>query len=488
MLRTIRGAGLAILMSVLMVATGIQAQESTIGLLVYDEEQAANGYTLYTARRSGDVFLIDMQGNVVNHWQTGASQGRDAFLLENGNIMRTLPLDGRDTFFDEARTGFGGTGRVAEIDWNDEIVWEWQSEDPRYWVHHGIDIMPNGNVLVIAFDYYTVEEAIERGLNPEVTDEITLTWEYWPDSILEISRETGEVVWAWNAWDHLIQDFDPSKENYGDPAANPGRIDINYNRPTPRDPEGRNAGDWIHANTVAYNPELDQVMLSAREFDELWVIDHSISTEEAAGPAGDLLYRWGNPAAYGAEGERRLFRQHDTQWIAEGLPGAGNILVYNNRVPLAAEERSEDYPEQTEQSTVIEFAPPDEDGVYPELEAGEAYGPEALVWEYESEPPQEFFSGIVSGTQRLSNGNTLIIEGTSGNMFEVTRDGEVVWQFVNPVTPSGLLPQGAVDLPDRPNENSNMVFRARRYMPDHPGLVGRDLTPIGTMAEVMGSE
>ena len=97
--------------------------------------------------------------------------------------------------------------------------------------------------------------------------------------------------------------------------------------------------DWTHFNSVDYNPELDQIVVSPREFGELWVIDRSTTIEEAAGrtggnsgKGGSLLYRWGNPAAYksGSRADQKLFYQHDPKWIPPGLPGAGNILVFNN--------------------------------------------------------------------------------------------------------------------------------------------------------------
>src|SRR5690606_15913622 len=92
-------------------------------------------------------------------------------------------------------------------------------------------------------------------------------------------------------------------------------------------------------NAIDYNPQLDQIMISTREFSELWIIDHSTTTAEAAGhtggrsgKGGDILYRYGNPAAYnrGTRADQKFFYQHDAQWIEPGLPGAGNILVFNN--------------------------------------------------------------------------------------------------------------------------------------------------------------
>ena len=149
--------------------------------------------------------------------------------------------------------------------------------------------------------------------------------------------EGGEIVWQWHLWDHLVQDIDPSKANYGSVSGNPHLVDINYY--LTGDGMGGVPADWTHFNSVQYNPELDQIVVSPREFGELWVIDRSTTTAEAAGRTGgragrggSLLYRWGNPAAYksGTAADQRLFYQHDPQWIRPGLPGAGNMLVFNN--------------------------------------------------------------------------------------------------------------------------------------------------------------
>ena len=117
--------------------------------------------------------------------------------------------------------------------------------------------------------------------------------ELWAEAILEWNPMIDEVVWEWHIWNHLIQDYDESKANYGTVAEHPELIDINYDR---------NDGhpDWLHMNAIDYNPILDQIVMSVPYFDELWVIDHSTSKEEAAshtggksGKGGDLLYRWG---------------------------------------------------------------------------------------------------------------------------------------------------------------------------------------------------
>src|SRR5678815_4211721 len=144
--------------------------------------------------------------------------------------------------------------------------------------------------------------------------------------------------------------------------------------------------------------------------DEMYVIDHSTTTAEAAGHTGgnsgrggDLLYRWGNPVAYGAgtEADQQLFGQHDAQWIPAGSPGAGNILIFNNGLDRPAGQFS----------TIEEITPPvDAQGNYA-LTPGSAYGPALPSWNYTAAIPTSFSSDHISGTQRLPNGNTLICDG-----------------------------------------------------------------------------
>ena len=279
-------------------------------------------------------------------------------------------------------------------------------------------------------------------------------------------RRGGEIVWEWHTIDHLIQDYDQTKANFGIVADHPERIDANY-QPGPAN------SDWFHINGLDYNEEFDQIVVSVPTFDEIWVIDHSTTTEQASGSTGgrygkggDILYRWGNPLAYGvgARGDQRLFFQHNPTWVPTGFPGAGNILIYNN---------GQGRPDGN-YSSVVEITPPaNGDGSY-NLSTGNAYEPSAATWEYIAPNPEDFYSSNISGAQRLSNGNTLVCEGSSGHFFEVNAAGDLVWEYVNPVTSQGILEQGQTP---GTGQNGNTVFRTQRYAPDYPGFTGRDLPP-----------
>ena len=324
---------------------------------------------------------------------------------------------------------------------------------------------------MLSRQYKTAKEAAAAGANPDFIGSDSLTVPH----IVE-AKITGpancETVWEWSAWDHLIQDFDTSKANYGKVAEHPELIDLNF-RLSEVVPS-----DWIHSNGLDYNPELDQIILSPRHFSEVWIIDHSTTTTEAAGHSGgkggkggDLLYRWGNPRAYraGTPDDQQLFWQHNIQWIAPGLPGAGNILIFNNGAEFSDFRRG--------YSSVDEIAPPVDVANY-RLDPGVAYAPAEPVWTYTAATPSDFFAPYISGTQRLPNGNTLICDGVHGTLFEVTPAGKTVWKYINPMNNDGILRQGeSAPAPSNAEEQVNQVYRAYRYAPDYPGLQGLDLTP-----------
>ena len=410
-----------------------------------------------------NVHLMDNDGRVIHTWTIEQTAGvLEAHLLENGNlIVVARPRNEADATLIPVSNFF--TGSIREYTWDNEFVWEVEFIGAETHQHHAIDIMPNGNILAILWDYHSLDEALAMGLDPELIDIELKDHPYLlPDRIIEIDCSTGEWVWQWDAWDHLVQDRDPDLPNYGAVDDHPRRVDINYHDWFSRGGSPRTnelgGGDWMHSNSVHYNPALDQVVLSVLRFDEFWIIDRGASTEETAGPAGDLLYRWGNPFAYqqgDPTADRQLFFQHDVQWIEAGLPGEGNILLFNNRHNEGTGKKR--------YSSVMELKLPlRADGSYDwEREA-------EVVWSYAADG---FYSATRSGVQRLPNGNTLITEARDGRLIEVRSDGEVVWEFVNPIGRDGLIEQGD------PTERRNPLFRVRKYPADYPAFEGRDMTP-----------
>jgi hypothetical protein len=439
--------------------------QQTVGLYL-NESGAFNGYTLFSPVGYTHIYLIDMQGRLVHEWTTDYRPGLSVYLLEDGTILRPGHLNDNPHF----PTG-GAGGRVQRLDWDGTVIWDFLYSNNEHMQHHDVELLPNGNVLMVAWESKTRAQARAAGRNPDLLRKDTL----YHTTIAEVKPTgpaTGDIVWKWSVWDHLIQDYDPSKDNYGVVGDHPELLDINYveNEMQPR-------ADWNHANSVDYNADLDQIIISVRNMSEIWVIDHSTTTREAAGHAGgrygkggDFLYRWGNPEVYraGDSTDQTLFVQHDAHWIEPGLPGAGNILVFNNGLKRLA---------PMAYSSVDEIAPPVESSGNYFLSPGPAYGPDTLEWIYTAPDKRFFYSHKISGAQRLPDNNTLICFGTKGRFFEVAPSGSIVWDYVNPVTKDGPLNQGDPVIGEY--ENLNTVFRCTRYAPDYPGLKGKDLTPQG---------
>lgn len=430
---------------------GTASTEQTTGLFI-NEAAAYDGYTLFAPMMSTTTYLMDMDGDFVYTWDSAYQPGLAAYLLEDGILLRA------GTTQNSLFTAGGSGGIVEMIDKDSNVVWSYTLSDSLNCLHHDIEYLPNGNVLMIAWEMKTQSEALAMGRDSDLLSE----GELWPDMIIEVDPDTDDIVWEWHAWDHLIQDHDDTiTETYGDVSAHPELIDLNYTNT----PSGN--ADWLHINSVEYIEEFDQVLLSVHNFSEIWVIDHSTTTAEAAahsggnyGKGGDLLYRWGNPIAYGAgtTNDQKLFAQHDATW----LPDDNHILIFNNGM----KRPDGDY------SSVEEIAPPvDGSGNYTDPSAGSAYDPSSAYWTYtDPAEPTDFFSSNISGALRLPNGNTLICEGATGTFFEIDTSDQTVWKYVNPVTSSGIL--GTTDpIPvDNQGNQTNQVFKIKRYAPDYPGL------------------
>ena len=455
-----------------------RSENWTVGLIQCNNN-LSSGYTLFSPMSTTTSYLIDHDGREVHNWVSpgGHRPGMSAYLLEDGSLLRASNI---------AQTavgnfsGGGTAGKVERISWEGDLLWSFEYSSTEYISHHDIEPMPNGNILMIAWEAKTEEEGREAGRNPAIaSDAPGGSNGVWPDKIVEIQPNGttgGDVVWAWHAWDHLVQDYDPTKDNFGVVAEHPELLDINF-----VDAAGAQAGkaDWMHCNGIDYNPLLDQIALSCKNMNEIYIIDHSTTTEEAAGhtggtygKGGDFLYRWGNPEAYdaGFSQDKRLFAQHDVQWIEQDRPGAGSLIVFNNGV-----YRTGSY------SSVDVITPVIIDGEY-QLDENNRYLPNTTSWSWNQ--GEDMYAGFVSGAERLANGNTLITHGTHGTLYEVTLEGEIVWTYISPVTKDGIIEQGE-PLPDgnQMNSKANTIFKVRKYSADHPGFTGRTLTP-GAYIEV----
>ncbi|MEZ5472718.1 MAG: aryl-sulfate sulfotransferase [Marinicella sp.] len=411
----------------------------TVGLLKH-QAGADLGYTMIS--RNGIAYLLDTAGQILHTWEHGTNSKHPGYLQDNGDWIAV-------------------SRGVKRYDWDGNLIWEYINPE----AHHDIAVKPNGNILLLVWGAKTNAEAIAAGRDPN-----QLMNDLKPMMIYEINP-LGQLVWEWHVWDHLIQDFDNTKDNFGVVEDHPELVDINYMRNT--------GDDWLHGNAIDYNPELEQILVSPRFVNELWIIDQSTTTVEAAshsggnaGKGGDLLYRWGNPEAYGAVGPQLNFGGHDAQWIKPGLTGEGNIIFFNNG--------GNDYGRDGNYSSIDEFTPPLNGFNYDWLPQG-IYGPLDLVWTYTEIPKEDFYSSFISGAQRLSNGNTLIDEGDKGLVFEVSSEHEIISIYQNPIDNSGILYQGD-QVPAAP---ATSLFRVSRYPKNHPAFIGRNLEPIASIEQYL---
>ena len=363
------------------------------------------GYTLFSKNGSTSTTLLDENSSTAWSWSHNRSGGYSCYLLEDGSLIRPAFGGSSDLF------GGAAAGVIQKYSPDSDLIWEFTYASNSYRTHHDLEPLPNGNILAIAWEVKSSSEAVQAGLDH--------TAEIWLDHIIEVEpvgSNGGNIVWEWHAWDHLVQDHDPTKDNYGVIGDHPELLDFNLDSGG----GGPGSADWMHTNGISYNPELDQIAITSHTLNEVWVIDHSTTTAEAAGhtggnsgKGGDFLYRWGQPANYDAPGGQEFRVVHCPFWIPEGSPGAGNLMAYNNG-------------EGTNMSVITELElPVDEFGNY-YLETGEAYGPEDPIWTYSA---SGFYSNHLGGCQRLPNGNTMIAESTSGRIFEVNEAGAVQWNY-----------------------------------------------------------
>lgn len=372
----------------------------------------APGLRIYSALGTTDTHLVDIQGNVCHTWPSAFQPGISTYVQDDGVLLRSI--------LTRPPPIVGGGGGVQRVAFDGTVRWDYRYDSQGVFSHHDIHAMPNGNVLLTAWEDKTIAVAIAAGRDPAQLATLTV---FRPDHLIEVrptGPNSGTIVWEWHVWDHLIQDFDSSRSNYGSVATHRELVDVNF---PPLIPTG---GDWNHVNGVDYDPIHDWIVLSVPTFDEVWIIDHSTTTAEAAGhqggrwgKGGDLLYRWGNPEAYraGVAADQQLGFQHDPRFIPPGRPGAGNLTVFNNRYVTGSQSAAQEL-----------VLPVDTLGNFV-LGPNGRYGPAQPLWIHAA---PGFYSQFVSSVERLPNGNTLICSGMQDRLFEVQSNGTVVWQYQPP--------------------------------------------------------
>jgi len=436
--------------------------QNTVGLLSYDISQTYIGYTLIYPHNQPSVFLINNCGEIVHEWDDEEEfrPGNTAYLQPDGTLIKTK----RNSNVTGDAIWAGGGGAIVEIrSWDNDLLWSFEMNDSTNRLHHDIEPMSNGNILMVAWELVSGEEAIQAGRDASNMAQN----EVWSEKVIEVDPGTNEIVWEWRVMDHLIQDFDDAKANFGIVSDHKELIDFNWE-------QNGGKADWLHINSIDYNEELDQIMLSVPYFDEIWIIDHTTTTEEAASHSGgftnhggDLIYRIGNQQAYqqGDSTDQILFFQHDAHWTNEFItnshPDFGKIVVFNNRV--GSDFSSVERFQSTWDMYISDYQ--DFNGTFPPYEFTETI----------LHPnPSAIHSTGLSSAQLLPNGNVLICSGRRGYIAELNMSGEVVWEYKTPFIAGQPASQG-----DTLDINNNLTFRAFKYPIDYSAFDGKDLSPKG---------
>ena len=381
------------------------------GVTIYDPARTWNGYTVLSPLATQAVIVIDMNGNVVKRWDDfNNSAGGPARILPGGGVIaasgarpprqESLELVQRDfdgdvvwSFKNNEEIELRDAGKV----WSARQHHDWQREDfpAGYYSPEYSPAVSGSNTLILAHTNHVV---------PAVSDAMLED-----DRLIEVSPD-GKIVWEWTAALHIDElGFAPDAR-----AAIKAAAGVNA---------ARGSFDWLHINSATYVGPNRWFDAGDRRFAPNNVI---ISSRQASllaivGRDGSIVWRLGPDFSASPELRkiRQIIGQHHAHLIPKGLPGAGNVLVFDNggssgygfAGPIAPDGVGA-FARAT--SRVLEINPVT-------LE---------LVWSYAA---PRFFSTNISGAQRLPNGNTLVTEGAGGRMFEVTSDGAVVWEYMNPL-------------------------------------------------------
>ncbi len=373
------------------------------------------GITLFSI--GTESYILNNNLDQVHRWTHPQSTVGTSYLTPDRSLIVQLRCEHE---FGNSHGPIGG--HFQKINFDGEIIWDFSYFTDEYHPHHDFEPLPDGNILIIAWEKKSQIELQEVG-------RVNLNNEFWPLKIVElmpIGLDSASVVWEWHLWDHLIQDIDSSLVNYGEISSHPELLDINLVEMT-----NPNNGDWLHTNAIDYNAELDQIVFSSRFLDEIFIIDHSTTSIQASmhsggnsGQGGDFLYRWGNPQNYGRGGPENkvLNDQHGVNWIDDSYVGSGNLLIFNNN-PL--EPTGQDH--SIGNSSILEITPPLFSEYNYFIDEINFYNPENSSWAYGGD--SSFFSHFQSGAYRLENGNTFITVSQEKYLFEINSENETVWEY-----------------------------------------------------------
>lgn len=445
-LQTKKFTFLSILLSVVIGATSFASPSIyPTGVTRYDPAKAYNSYILF-AGQDKKTHLIDLNGNEVHQWPYN---GFPPVYLDpqltggkKGHVLVQLTGDtgGRNN---------GESQSLGEVDWNNKVIWQWggaKAQDAyasantttdasgygtEIRQHHDWRRLPNGNTLILINYVRPV-----TGFKAEKILE---------DGIYEITP-ANEIVWQWSAFEHL-HEFGFSENSLKilkeSLSRNDKNIPFDYLHFNNMSVVGPNK--WFDAGDARFHP--DNIVIDSREANFTSIIDKK---------SGKIVWQIGpdyEPSAGPNKIPRKVDQisgQHDAHIIPKGLPGEGNLLVFDNQgeagyphVKLSTQPGSR----------VLEIDPTKKE----------------IVWQYtgvnSGGPVYSFYSSYISSARRLPNGNTLIDEGMNGRFFQVTAKGEIVWEYISPYFSK---PKADDPLP----VSTNTVYRAQP--------VPYDWVPAGT--------
>ena len=414
---------LSFLVGLVMVLThGLVGQ--TVGTVKYTD-LAHEKLCLVNPVNNTHCYLIDNCGYIVNEWETSHRPGLAVHLDSSGALYRA----GRISSSVFKAGGLGGV--IEKYDWDGTKLWEYRLANDSMHLHHDFYVRTNGHIIAIAWELIPQDELLSSGRNPG-----TVRDEFYSERIIEIDPDSDfEIVWEWKAFDHIVQEYDDQLQNFASVSEMPQRFDINLNRV-----QGLNFIDWLHINSVDLDEETDLLLLSCNAIDEIVLIDHSTTVEEASGSAGgryghggDLLYRIGNPGNYDERDnfDQLFFAHHDARWI-DSEDRLLNISLFNNgrrngNINFSAVELYSLNYEANDLIMGFNAIRPDSD-----LEP---------IWSYNAQAMQGLYSKRMSSA-RYQDGHWTICSSDDGRIIEIDQGGRILWEYINPVGPNQVFSQG----------------------------------------------
>ena len=259
------------------------ARTSVRGVTHYVPSRAYDGFTLFSSMFGNNVWLIDMQGNIVHRWNAEPYGPQFGRLLPNGNLLYAGVKSGGlmgpgvgylfGEEFEQSEEDRGAC--LIEVDWDNNLVWKY--ECPQF--SHDFYRMENGNTMYIK--YVIVPDEIKQEVQGGIPG-TELNGVMWADGLNEVTPE-GKVVWEWSAHQHLDPEIDII-------------CPLAYR------------GEWSHMNTCTVLPD-GNILGSFRQTNTICIIEKA---------TGNITWRWG---------AQELGHQHEPTRLKNG-----NILVFDNGV------------------------------------------------------------------------------------------------------------------------------------------------------------